>query len=81
MTGAAPYNKRSPQTDPTTDENDTVLTSADFATNIVKVNGTIEHGFKTTFNIALDHAEVDTKGSLGRPNTGGGPGGGPPPAA
>ena len=54
LTGATPYNTRSPQTDPTTDQNDTVLTSADFATNIVKVNGTIEHGFKTTFNIALD---------------------------
>ena len=75
LTGAAPYNTRSPQKDPTTDENDTVLTRADFATNIVNVNGQIEHGFKTTFNIALDNAEVDAKGSLGRPNTGGGPGG------
>ena len=39
LTGAAPYNTRSPQKDPTTDENDTVLTRADFATNIVNVNG------------------------------------------
>ena len=81
LTGAAPYNTRSPQKDPTTDENDTVLTRADFATNIVNVNGSIEHGFKTTFNIALDNAEVDANGSVGRPNTGGPPGGGPPPAA
>ena len=81
LTGAAPYNTRSPQNDPTTDENDTVLTRADFATNIVNVNGSIEHGFKTTFDIALDNVEVDAKGSLGRPNTGGPPGGGSPPAA
>ena len=81
LTGAAPYNTRSPQKDPTTDENDTILTRAGFATNIVNVNGTIERGFKTTFNIALDTAEVDATGSLGRPNTGGPPGGGSPPAA
>ena len=81
LAGAAPYNTRSPQNDPTTDENDTVLTRADFATNIVNVNGSIEQGFKTTFDIALDNVEVDAKGSVGRPNTGGPPGGGSPPAA
>jgi hypothetical protein len=52
-----------------------VLTSADFATNIVKVQGSIANGYKATFNIALDDAEVDATGSLARPNTG--PGGPP----
>ncbi len=80
LTNAAPYNTRLPQKDPTTDENDTVLTSANFATNIVNVKGSIKHGYAVTFNVALDNAEVDAKGSLGRPNTGGGPspGGAPP---
>jgi protocatechuate 3,4-dioxygenase beta subunit len=77
LTGAAPYNTRSPQNDPTTDENDTVLIRADFATNIVSVKGSIDHGLRATFNIALDNAEVDATGSLGRPSTGG-PGSGPP---
>jgi protocatechuate 3,4-dioxygenase beta subunit len=72
LTGAAPYNTRSPQTDPTTDQNDTVLTSADFATNVVNVKGSIQHGYATTFNIALDNAELDAKGSLARPNAQGG---------
>jgi len=82
LTGAAPYNTRSPQKDPTTDKTDTVLTSADYATNVVKVEGSIKRGYAATFNIALDHAEGTAKGSLGRPNTGssGGPGG-PPPTA
>ena len=79
LTGAAPYNTRSPRTDPTTDENDTVLTTTDHSTNIVAVNGSVHHGFSATFNIALDNAEVATKGNLGRPNAGGGgPGGAPP---
>ena len=81
LTGAAPYNTRSPQKDPTTDQNDTVLTRGDFATNIVHVNGSIEQGFKTTFNIVLGDAEVDATGSLRRPNTGGPQGGGRPAAA
>src|ERR1700694_4527494 len=68
LRGAAAYNTRSPHNDPTSDENDTVLSRADFATNIVKIKGSIKHGFKATFNIALDNAEVDAKGSLGRPN-------------
>jgi protocatechuate 3,4-dioxygenase beta subunit len=81
LTGAAPYNARSPQTDPTTDENDTVLGSAERTTNIVAVRGSIAKGFSTTFNIALDNAEVGAAGSLARPNAvGGGTGpGGPPP--
>ena len=78
LTGAAPYNTRSPQTDPTTDENDTVLTRADFATNIVKVKGSIRSGYAAVFNIAGDAAEVAATGSLGRPTAGGGPGGPPP---
>lgn len=82
LTSAAPYNTRDPKDDPTTDENDTVLTKADFATNIVKVRGSIAKGYTATFNIALDNAEVDATGSLSRPNTGtaggNGPGGTPP---
>ena len=82
LTGATPYNTRSPQVDPTTDENDTVLTSADFNTNIVSVNGSIGHGYSAVFNIAADIAEVDATGSLSRPNsTGNGGPGQPPPAA
>jgi protocatechuate 3,4-dioxygenase beta subunit len=88
LTGAAPYDSRSPQKDPTTDENDTVLGSADGATNIVAVKGSLGKGFAATFNIALDDAEVDAAGSLARPSAGGGGGGGgnggpggPPPAA
>jgi hypothetical protein len=77
LTGAAPYNTRSPRKDPTTDENDTVLSSADDTTNIVAVKGSIAKGFSATFNIALNNTEVNAKGSLSRPNTGppsGGPG-------
>ena len=79
LTGAAPYNTRSPRKDPTTDENDTVLASADVATNVVKVTGSIKNGFGATFNIALDTVELDATGSLARPNSaiGGGPGGPP----
>jgi protocatechuate 3,4-dioxygenase beta subunit len=74
---AAPYNTRDPQGDPTTDENDTVLTEAARATNIVAVTGSIGTGFSATFNIALDDAQVDAAGSLARPATGAA-GGGPP---
>ena len=77
LTHAAPYNSRSPQKDPTTDENDTVLQSSDDATNIVPVKGNIKEGFAATFNIMLDHSEVTAKGSLSRPSTGGPTGGGP----
>ena len=76
LTGAAPYNTRSPQTDPTTNENDTVITSTDFTTNIVSVKGGIGSGYVGVFNIAADTAEVDAAGSLSRPNSGAG--GAPP---
>jgi protocatechuate 3,4-dioxygenase beta subunit len=73
LSGAAPYNTRSPGNDPTTDENDTVLSSADISTNVVAVAGNLSDGFTTTFNIELDHAEVTAHGSLARPNSNGGP--------
>jgi protocatechuate 3,4-dioxygenase beta subunit len=81
LTGGAPYSARSPQTDPTTDENDTVLQSSDHATNVVAVKGSIGRGFRATFNVMLSDSEVSAPGSLGRPTTGGPPGGGGPPAA
>jgi protocatechuate 3,4-dioxygenase beta subunit len=78
LSGAAPYNTRSPQTDPTTDESDSVLQASDDATNIVPVSGSISKGFAATFNILLDASETVVKGSLSRPSGGGGgaPGGG-----
>ena len=82
LTGASPYNTRSPARNPTTDEDDTVLQRADFATNIVPVTGRIEKGFAATFDIVVDASETTVKGSLARPaGVGGprGPGGGPPP--
>lgn len=80
LTTAAPYNARSPQSDPTTDQSDTVLTRGDFATNIVSVKGTVGKGYTAVFNIAAAIAEVDAAGSLSRPSGGGtgGPGGAPP---
>jgi protocatechuate 3,4-dioxygenase beta subunit len=54
LTGAAPYRSRSPQSDPTTDENDNVLTKTADATNIVSVAGTVAGGFAATFNIGLN---------------------------
>jgi protocatechuate 3,4-dioxygenase beta subunit len=72
LTGAAPYNTRSPQTDPTTDENDTVLTNAARATSLVAVTGSISRGYHATFNITLSDAEVGATGSLSRPSAGGG---------
>ena len=82
LAGAAPYKSRSPQRDPTTDENDTVLARSDFATNIVAVRGSIDTGYETTFNVALTTTEANTTGSLAGPNSGGpgGPGGRPPEA-
>jgi protocatechuate 3,4-dioxygenase beta subunit len=68
LRGAAPYNSRSPQADPTTDENDTVLTSAARSTNIVTVIGSINYGFAATFNIAATVRELSTQGNLSRPN-------------
>ncbi len=62
LTQASPYNARSPQSDPTTDENDNVLPSADIATNVVNVHGSINHGYTATFNIAATTAEVTAAG-------------------
>jgi protocatechuate 3,4-dioxygenase beta subunit len=53
LSGAAPYNTRSPKTDPTTDETDNVLTSSADATNIVPVSGNVTDGFAATFTIGL----------------------------
>ena len=53
LNGAAPYNTRSPKTDPTTDETDNVLPSSADATNIVPVTGSIADGFAATFTIGL----------------------------
>jgi protocatechuate 3,4-dioxygenase beta subunit len=77
LTGAAPYNTRAPQDDPTNDENDTVLQATDRTTNIVPVTGSLAAGFAATFTIVLDAAETTLAGSLARPSAGG-PGGAPP---
>jgi len=54
MNGAAPYNSRSPKTDPTSDETDNIFTSADAAsTNVAPVTGGINEGFAATFTIGL----------------------------
>jgi protocatechuate 3,4-dioxygenase beta subunit len=73
LSGAPPYNARSPKNDPTSDESDSVLVSADIATNVVAVAGNLSDGFAATFDIELDHAEVIAHGSLARPNAGGAP--------
>lgn len=77
FTGAAPYNTRTPQSDPTTDEHDSVLQASDDATNIVPVTGSLERGFAASFTIALDASETTATGSLARPGAGPGPGGAP----
>ena len=77
LSGVAPYNTRSPQRDPTTDESDTVLQTSEFASNVVRVHGTVTSGFRTTFTIRLDASETTATGSLARPSSGGF--GGPPP--
>jgi protocatechuate 3,4-dioxygenase beta subunit len=53
LSGAAPYDTRTPKTDSTADENDNVLTSSAVATNVVPVTGSIASGFAATFNIGL----------------------------
>jgi len=53
LSGAAPYNTRSPRTDPTTDETDNVLTASAHATNVVPVAGSIAEGYAATFTIGL----------------------------
>jgi protocatechuate 3,4-dioxygenase beta subunit len=62
LSGAAPYNTRSPKTDPTTDETDNVLTSSAHATNVVPVTGNVTDGFAATFTIGLTGvaSNVDT---------------------
>jgi protocatechuate 3,4-dioxygenase beta subunit len=75
LAGASPYSTRSPAENPTTDEDDTVLQRADFATNIAPVTGRIAKGFATTFDVVVQAVETTAKGSLARPNAGavGGP--------
>jgi protocatechuate 3,4-dioxygenase beta subunit len=54
LSGAAPYNTRSPKTDPTTDATDMVFQQASGAAgNIVSVAGSIAEGFAATFTIGL----------------------------
>ena len=62
LAGAAPYRSRSPQVDPTTDENDNVLTQAADATNIVSVAGTVADGFAATFKIGLSGVASNASG-------------------
>jgi len=74
LSGAAPYNTRTPTADPTTDENDNVLTSSARATNIVPVTGSIASGYDATFDIylhgvqraatAADSSDVSVSASL-----------------
>ena len=79
LEGAAPYNARSEVTDPTTDENDGVLTSSAFATNIVPVAGSISAGYSATFTIYLSAAQANNANSTGGgQGPGGAPGGGGP---
>jgi protocatechuate 3,4-dioxygenase beta subunit len=49
LNGAAPYNTRSPRTDPTTDETDNIFASS----NVSTVSGSVADGFATTFTIGL----------------------------
>jgi protocatechuate 3,4-dioxygenase beta subunit len=53
LSGAAPYDARSPKTDPTTNETDMVLTSAARATNVVAATGSVRSGFAAAFTIML----------------------------
>jgi protocatechuate 3,4-dioxygenase beta subunit len=52
LSGAAPYDTRSPRTDPTTDETDNILGGAR-STNVVPVTGSLADGFAATFTIGL----------------------------
>jgi protocatechuate 3,4-dioxygenase beta subunit len=64
LSGAAPYDTRSPRTDPTTDETDNILGGAR-STNVVPVTGSVADGFAATFTIGLSgvssNAAADTK--------------------
>jgi protocatechuate 3,4-dioxygenase beta subunit len=61
LTGAAPYSTRSPQSDPTTDENDNVLTSTATATNVVSTTGSNSAGYDATFTIYLTGVKDGTE--------------------
>ena len=63
LTGAAPYNTRTPESDPTTDENDSVLTSSADATNIVPVTGSLADGFAARFTIGLSGVRSNAGGT------------------
>jgi protocatechuate 3,4-dioxygenase beta subunit len=63
LDGAAPYNTRSPKTDPTTDETDNVLTASADATNIVPVTGSLAEGFAATFRIGLQGVASSVSGA------------------
>jgi protocatechuate 3,4-dioxygenase beta subunit len=60
LTGAAPYNTRTPRADPTSDETDSVLTAQADATNIVPVTGGTADGFAATFTIGLAGAAASS---------------------
>ena len=55
LSSAAPYNTRSPKTDPTTDETDSILAGSK-STNVVPVTGSVADGFAATFTIGLTGA-------------------------
>jgi protocatechuate 3,4-dioxygenase beta subunit len=54
LSGAAPYDARSPKDDPTTNETDSVLASSAHATNVVAASGSIGAGYAATFTIMLN---------------------------
>jgi len=61
LSGAAPYTTRSPQSDPTTDENDNVLTSSAKETNVVSATGSNSTGYDATFTIYLTGVKGGTE--------------------
>jgi protocatechuate 3,4-dioxygenase beta subunit len=65
LTGAAPYRSRSPQSDPTSDETDGVLTSPAFATNVVPVSGDLASGYAALFTIYLSGPGAGTEVAAG----------------
>jgi protocatechuate 3,4-dioxygenase beta subunit len=62
LESAAPYNTRSPQDDPTTDESDSVYTGAasDAAGNVVSVTGSVAAGYAAAFTVMLDGGTAST---------------------
>jgi hypothetical protein len=66
LSGAAPYNTRTPPTDPTTDEDDNVLTNAAVATNVVSASGSVASGYEATFSIYLSGVQGASTASAGR---------------